>query len=241
MQKYAKENSDRQVWLGDFYDKFGPVDYEGVSRTAEFHSSLIEDPNVDVLMGNHDIPYMYPNNRFLGCSGHSEYKLPYIEHYMSMSKWHKVKYYVIIGEWLISHAGIHPDFQIHGKSWPKSLEILEKDCRKDLQEGKQNVFVGAGASRGGFQNIGGINWLDFNDEFVPIVDIHQLVGHSSWNPIEAKKHEIKSKHNPELNSQNYCIDTTPGLAHIAFLEDNGKIWFRSLEEINKIRGFEDTV
>lgn len=196
---------DRRVWLGDFYDKFGPFIQDDAIQTAKLHREIIESRNDTALMGNHDIQYCWPENQALKCSGYNPFKVPAIKHIMTREHWNKVVYHTWVNdgkkEWLLSHAGVHPynmDYALV-KDYPTILKAKEAECQDRLFSGQNSAFVSAGQARGGFSKYGGINWLDWNREFTPIPGLNQIVGHTV-------DHTWRIKPKSQKETINYCID-----------------------------------
>ncbi len=57
---------------------------------------------------------------------------------------------------------------------------------KDVKNGKINPWLDAGFARGGLQAIGGMTWLDWNEEFAPVPYVNQIVGHTQLTNPEEK-------------------------------------------------------
>jgi hypothetical protein len=114
-------------------------------------------------------------------------------------------------KWLITHAGLHK-FNL-----PQTIAKLHKDRTAFLKEisiyldseiisgyrNKSWIFH-AGASRGGLQRVGGIDWCDHNAEMYPIIGLNQIYGHSpqqysaaSWLLLDTENSQpyFKLSHN----------------------------------------------
>lgn len=187
---------DHTYFLGDWFDTFQPP---RVEDTARFLEENIGDPDKTFIWGNHDLPYAYPRVRGLRCSGFDEFKIPIIKHAMDLAISH-FEFTCMTQGWRLSHAGIHPSFK---KGFFKAIRKLNGQ----LADNQLPPLVRAGHCRGGNQRIGGITWLDWNDEFEPIPNLKQIVGHTRGNL-------------PRQKGENWCLDT--GLHHYAILED-GKV------------------
>lgn len=68
-----------------------------------------------------------------------------------------------------------------------------------LTEGTALPWLRAGWARGGDCPVGGLTWLDWNREFVPIPGLNQIVGHTR------RDGEVRHRSTPE--SDNWCIDS----------------------------------
>ena len=249
---------NKTIFLGDYFDNF--FDNAEIARnTAEWFKSSINQKDRIHLVGNHDIHYWFSENPNVRCSGYEYGKSVVINDIVTTNDWEKLKFFHILDrKFLLSHAGIHPSFindktksgQISDNISLKKLKSkLEKDSKsaiKELYNGEQHWFTGAGYSRGGSQKYGGITWCDWNREFHPIRGIHQIVGHTpnyeiNWyinDGIESwmTKHTLNSRDcvkKDELtnkNSYNICLDTHPGSKHYAIYE-NGLLKIHNVPDI----------
>ncbi len=100
----------------------------------------------------------------------------------------------------------------------KIIKPATEDALIHISRNMPDSWLDAGFARGGWQTVGGITWLDWKDEFEPIPDLNQIVGHT-----ELQLPGQKCTH----NSKNYCLDTRS--QHIGILED-GK--FRYVETVD---------
>lgn len=130
--------------------------------------------------------------------------------------------------WLISHAGFHPQWipidRVYGYNLRtiKSLSATARRLAIDnalsaartallSYSSHGHVLLSPGWARGGGQVYGGINWLDWENEFVPIPGINQLVGHTP-------SHEPRAKSTRSSGSSNICLDTH--LKHYALYDSS---------------------
>jgi predicted phosphodiesterase len=214
LEKILDEYKDirQKVSLGDWFDSFNEGPFQ-VIKTAHAYRRFVRDENNTVLFGNHDIQYAYPNIMGLKCSGFSMEKQDTLQNMITREVWEKVLFHVRIGKWILTHAGIHPNFAnaITGLSDPQYLIDYEASVRSFLDRGDMHCWVGAGRSRGGPYPFGGVTWLDFR-EFEPVSGVNQLVGHT-----HSRYGEVRQKVHDDGTSINYCIDT--GLKHVAVIEN----------------------
>lgn len=83
--------------------------------------------------------------------------------------------------WLITHAGVHPELWPAGKEPAAGARRLNERMAQLAEEAgpdDPDPLLGAGPARGGFHEIGGPLWLDFNEEFVDDLPFPQAVGHT---------------------------------------------------------------
>ena len=102
-----KENPDRIVFLGDYFDDFHDI-IQDAKNTAKWLKKSLQQENRIHLIGNHDLSYMADNPN-LKCTGyriekHREIKKYHID-------WNKLKIHCWIDDkWLCTHAGFSNDF-----------------------------------------------------------------------------------------------------------------------------------
>src|SRR6185369_4930136 len=128
----------------------------------------------------------------------------------------------------------------------KKLEHDSVEAVKNLYAGKDHWFIYAGFSRSMIsRGYGGLLWCDWNQEFMPMKGIHQIVGHTpqdwvKWISVMEgdEKYNVFSLDDSEMTitagdtqildprrvlsdttSQNLCLDTHPGSQYYATYED----------------------
>lgn len=185
-----RENYDICVMLGDEFDSFDFNSQEDAIKTCNFIKKYIFKDNFFFLLGNHTIQYLYDNPTTI-CSGYYKWKdtlitkefgsfLPAIRE--------KFLWYLWIDDFLCSHAGVNtyhfpPNLTVNKDGVTKWLDEQIKFAEPPLINGGYHWLYGAGAARGGRQNIGGIIWQDFGCEFEPIEELNQIVGHTSHRTV----------------------------------------------------------
>jgi len=208
---------DNVVFLGDYFDDFNDT-HKDAENVAKWLKQSLQIPNRIHLIGTHDIWYMFKHS-FLKASGNSDGKRKVINKILTKEDWEKLKPFCIIQNFYLTHAGIHPSFIKNNKVF-NTVYIETKEAFNDIKGGNFNLWFGAGESRGGYQPFGGITWLDWNEEFEPIQNMNQIVGHTTFNYPQENHTE---------NSKNYCLDTKN--KHIGILE-NGKFSWIETKSIN---------
>lgn len=181
------ENPDLTVFLGDYFDSFDET-HESAAHTAEWLKQSLDKPQRVHLMGNHDMPYRFPLNMNLLCPGFTHEKCLLINdilgHYAS---WEKIKSFQFVNGWLLSHAGIHLNLlhPLLGFDLDQ-LRRDEEDAFLHCAAGVSTLMFGCGRGRGGRYRCGGITWQDFDNEFVPIEGVNQMVGHTPHPQVGVK-------------------------------------------------------
>ena len=201
----AEENNyDLLLFLGDYFDNFNDT-LDDVEQTALIIKEIVYNPKVKLLMGNHDLPYRFWSDcPRLRCSGNSIEKRETIRAILKEEDWKRMHLFhheidEFGREWYFTHAGISPSFLRPFVGINK--DTFTKDCQKALDCCKIGIvydLLQAGLARGGNGVVGGITWLDWNDEFVPIPFYNQIVGHTIVRTPQQKT--IK-------NSENWNFDT----------------------------------
>ena len=203
-----KYNYDEVVFLGDYFDNFGDTAFEAGGTANWLRQSIIKPDRIH-LLGNHDIPYMFPHNDSLWCPGFNQYKCKVIRETLEgMWQYFKPAYHT--QGYLLSHAGFHPMLETHPINGVPSLDALVESANKGLEHlktGLPHPLFMAG-SRMGEPYIGGITWADWNDEFICLDGVNQIVGHTPHDKVRTKSSDT---------SINHCMDTHT--QHIGILID----------------------
>lgn len=194
------EKADVIVDLGDCFDSHFYDLNNDVLNTVKFQTELLKQDNYIGLFGNHTLSYFVRNAL---CSGWEERKQKIINSNFDKKLIRRFKFHVFIDDYLCTHAGLHSNFiprnlDINNEVIDDWLSNEYKYAFQAIETNERHWFWTAGRARGGFSRVGGIVWLDFHEEFVPITGLNQIVGHSH---VEYVKFENKEK------STNLCIDT----------------------------------
>lgn len=177
---------DRMIFNGDYCDSY-------VYSNAEILSNLQDIiklkrkyfDKVFLLLGNHDLHYMYENE--FSCSGFR----PEMYHDLHSLFIHNKDCFQMahqIGKMIFTHAGISNKwYKMHKETID---EVATKFETKDLADTfnhmmwmKENkILHQVGHLRGGYYDCGGITWADRRETSNDyLVGYHQVVGHT---PIE---------------------------------------------------------
>lgn len=202
------ESADLIVNLGDEFDSFYKNSDYDVIKTCQFLTETLHDDKFHTLWGNHDLAYFYPSNHTL-CSGYTTNKMSAIDKIFGPLKndlAKKFKWHIQIDDFLCTHAGVsdnHLPPCLDLKNINEWLDEEAEAAKLRLNTDQSHWFYGAGKSRGGRLNKGGIVWLDFNNEFQPIKRLKQIFGHTYGKVIRGHRSDIF--HNPN-DWNNICID-----------------------------------
>jgi hypothetical protein len=232
------------VFLGDWFDSFanrGEPTY-ATFGICNWLKENVMNPLYTFLWGNHDLHYAFPINGLM-CSGWNKNKLAIIRNHLGDTdkgwKQFKLTHWLESSvpedqrgnienrEYLISHAGVHPYF-LHpvygfGKNYINELgkEALYKVRYEKVVTAP--LVCGPGRDKFSSARAGGIVWLDWDREFVPIEGLNQIVGHTPGDNVRTK---ILNDKNGALMSINYCLDTH--LNHVILVFDDGTLQIESV-------------
>jgi len=224
-----KENYDEVVCLGDWFDSHVTNSEDALIATCDQLKSWIRTDTAHTCIGNHDISYLYTNPTTI-CGGFRPSKKDKIGDYFRDAKMDmeevraKFQWAIWIDDWFCSHAGVHPNlfdlpfappFVFSKDNVTARVNHEIADAMISLRARAPHPFYCAGQARGDGYSIGGITWLDFNEEFVPIEGLKQIVGHTHHRWIV-------------LNKGNYCIDT--GLMYYLIIE-NGEVELKHFADL----------
>jgi hypothetical protein len=240
---------DQAVFLGDYFDYFGdmPID---ATQTAFWLAHSLRQPERIHLLGNHDLPYLYPQNPWLFCPGYTVEKCAAIERQLRNAPCDRFKLAYAARGWLFTHAGIAGRYA-EGET-PESVVARANKLLGHLNESHHEPWLAAGFGRGGLEPVGGITWLDWTTEFKPVPGFHQIVGHTptafargrhlnhQGTEIEVEVHaatqipDVPGAQHQPWQSLNWCLDTV--LEQVALIDDNGmRIFNPRFEPVPKRR------
>lgn len=192
---------DRIVFLGDYCDSYTKTDDEIVSNLRDIITFKLQYPEkVVLLLGNHDLQYVYEEPMF-GCSGFRRSYLLKLRHvFHSSVDLFKITHHEKIGKknWVFTHAGITKTWlelmHLQAKSPAKlvheinewysafmRMSIRDKSIKEgDIERSKRmKDLMMVGRSRGGWGKTGGPLWSDFSEMIRDFPGkFCQCVGHS---------------------------------------------------------------
>lgn len=191
-------NYDKVIFLGDYFDNFGDGPYEATGTAAWLRESL-QHPDRVHLIGNHDMPYIVPNNEAMWCPGFTVNKCRVINETLGQEIY-KLKPAHLDQNFVFSHAGFHQEFTTHpitGVFSPETLIVNAEQQFELVKAGLRPPLFMFGYRMGRSQT-GGITWCDWDHEFAPTDGINQVCGHTPHEKVQQIKTNL---------SQSYCIDT----------------------------------
>ena len=188
---------DRIVFLGDYFDSHRPPrERASVADTCAWLNDARRrfGERAVFILGNHDIQYLEARSaclarhtpRHLGTqcgSAFTHNAAKRIAKDLSPEFWSAARLFVYVNGWLLSHAGLAPARWPAAPTTAESLALLDQQSRTALEtlalRRPVHPLLQAGRVRGGDASVGGITWLDWDDEFEDTLPIPQIVGHTS--------------------------------------------------------------
>lgn len=170
------------IYTGDYFDSHrGQNQIDLAKNTAKWLKEKLSNPKNIMLMGNHDVSYMFKGQAGSWCSGFTLEKSVVINEIMG-EDFFKLKPFHFENGILFSHAGVTRHLFGFGENYEVStfLENLKNVTSAgihSMSNGLSHPIFGAGYSRGGSNNWGGITWADFSEHH-PIDGIPQIFGHT---------------------------------------------------------------
>jgi len=233
-----EKNADEFIFLGDWFDSFhNPPKVTSFRETCAFLRELVLNKKyyqqkLTFCVGNHDLSYIYRNNRPSATSVHNT-----PEYYCSGVTSSKVntfrkeffdkglndKFFLRNFQiayqsqgWTFSHAGVIPQHLPYGGNLK---DFVEKDCvdafncfRQLRNYPKNYILSDVGECRGGWAQFGGLLWLDYSREFYASSDIgKQVFGHSRGTDCRVTAEET--------DYESWCLDDEKSYGII----ENGKL------------------
>ena len=184
-KKFIDENPqiDKWVFVGDYCDAFDKSNAEIQTNLLEIIFLKKEHPDkVELLLGNHDINYMFPTDGFY-CSGYrSDMQQSLYVIFNENRKLFKVAYQT--GEYLFTHAGINSEWYLRNK---KVLNMFDGNYADKLNcilnSRYYNILYDVSRLRGGKSVGGSPLWADKVETMTNSFPVHQIVGHSRVSEI----------------------------------------------------------
>jgi len=203
---------DYYIFTGDYVDSFTKTNeeiYDNLKKIIQLKENYPK--KVITLLGNHDIQYMYIDNKLHLCSGFRSESFRQLNELFSK---HKDKFQLAfqIDNYLWTHAGIHNDWYL--SRYPYSTSKLADSLNKAFKNYEQSLFD-VGRLRGGNRDVGGPLWCDKRKSSKnPLKGYHQIVGH---HPVEAIE-TIRVDNNTSITYCD-CIEHGNGDYYILDTED----------------------
>lgn len=171
------------VFLGDYFDSYGDTPVQA-AETAAWLSQSLGQPDRVHLLGNHDLPYFFPEVPAVRCPGYTEEKRRAMAGQLDLGA--ALRHFRLAFAshgCLFSHAGFHPRW-LRRHVLTTSAEVVADEANNALRSLpwlRDPAWFQVGASRGGIPGeVGGPLWLDWAQEFRPVPGLRQMVGHTPY-------------------------------------------------------------
>jgi hypothetical protein len=217
-----KENADRVIFVGDYFDSFEFSGVEQIHNFKEIISYKEQNPQVEVvlLIGNHDHHY-FEGIGNSGTSGYQYTMAPSITQVLEENRHHLQMAYGF-GEYLFTHAGVSPVFmdETFGENdW--SIDNVVVDLN-ELWKYKPKAFEFNGLDPSGDNACQTPIWIrprslmSINKRHAKGLkkDYIQIVGHT-----QMRKLDIEDS-NKFTGGRYYFIDTMDKSGEYLIIEDN---------------------
>ncbi len=227
MKRVMEKESERVTHVvlgGDYFDTAQrSSDVSPVSEVCDYllHLDSLLGDRLTILLGNHDVHY-YEAKRWCAqrrnpphsnyrCSGYTNNKAKAIAKGLGWDFWRKCRLFQQVNGWLVSHAGVARRHWHDEVDLGLAIEALDNQCRTVVEQLPHRDFaiLQPGAVRGGGQIVGGITWLDFEEEFVDDLPLPQIFGHTMSSAGARKK------------GRSWCVDG--GQSVYALLRATGQL------------------
>lgn len=199
-KKINPDEYDKIVFLADYVDDFLPTTneqiYSNLMDIIEFKKKNMD--KVILLIGNHDLPYLYLNDPAVPqCTGYRP-DMAYNLHFLFNENKELFQAAYQIGNHLFTHAGVSEAWYNKHKDVIK--EFWERLSHKDDQTGvtmadvlnglmethHRNILFEVGEARGGSRgSCGGIFWACYNETKRGVLNgYNHVVGHTNRPDLE---------------------------------------------------------
>ena len=245
---------DKCILLGDYFDNYGDNIYDASNTAAWLRDVILPNPKIVPLIGNHDVNYFWNFHPQFRCSGYRDEKYHAIRKEINQDHVRQFKFFHIEDNWCFSHAGLTVGLwksmamgydqaadETRFQFFTRVLTDWVRKTVEDIDLIKNLPLLGIGYERGGSQQYGGIDWVDWS-KFASIQGVNQIVGHTPHKVPEVhvqfvgggykKKYvtdylkNIASYSGDDVVSLNFALDTH--LGHYAVITDGSVIVYDSL-------------
>lgn len=180
---------DKIIFVGDYLDSFS-VDNETMGNNLLDIIQFKKDypDKVVLLLGNHDIHYLFDDMRYRGSGYRAEFYLTFYDILHPNNNLFQIAYQVDNVLW--THAGVSKkwadEYLTH---WHKSMYAEALNDKFQTKKGRDEIML-VGHMRGGYNLYGGPVWADHKESIRhPIAGLVQIFGHTNINELSIIKGE----------------------------------------------------
>ena len=202
---------DKVIFMGDYVDSFDVEPAEQIENLVNIIKfKRKHGDKVVLLWGNHEQQYLYTFSKY-GCSGYQPHKYPALHKLFNEYKDLFTPAFRV-NNYLWTHAGVHRGwYNQHLLPWLEGVGIEKWEIDEQLKVAFDNehpAIFQVGHLRGGFEDMGGIFWLDKRlGSKKPLEGYHQIVGHHRTKEIIT-----------------YTLTEDTSITYIDVLEDKGAFY-----------------
>lgn len=177
------ENGIHTIFLGDYHDpylhenitpKMSRDNFKEILDIANSHE------NVDLMLGNHDCTYYYPDESICHCRTDERNFNDVVQLFRSYNK--KYKFVIKQDDFLFSHAGLHPEwvklilneYKIDSNNLLAWINSLVDETHHNILK----VLSDVSHYRGGWTKAGSCVWSDIREYQDVDINYKQIVGHT---------------------------------------------------------------
>lgn len=184
-KKILIEDPVKAIFVGDFVDSFDEDPAMILYRLKEIIKFAHENLRVTLILGNHDLQYLFLNDtelhRITKCSGFNQ-KMAMHYHLLFKENLSLFRTYYMNKNLLVTHAGISNSFftEIMGSSFDSMNNFLTSPR-------SYQFLLDVGKIRGGSAKYGGPFWAHKSETYDDLIPgIIQVVGHTAQEAITSR-------------------------------------------------------
>jgi hypothetical protein len=222
--KRESHKVDEVVFTGDFFEPKGK-DPSNPRDTAVFYKEVLENPKNVVLIGNHDLHYMF-SSRWVACSNWQRSASEAVKEIVGDLIHTRTRFYYDEPDHdvFFTHAGFKNGL-VECRSAAEVRSGIDVAVEYDIKLIETDEFPQLNAVsdiRGGWAINGGVTWCDLS-EFVNVPGLTQIFGHSIGKRPRLIKKRVSDIEEGSVTvnarGQSVCLDCL--LNHYAILSSHG--------------------
>ena len=215
---------EEHIFTGDLLDSFKATDGE-INQTFYLIFNQTHTKKIQVLWGNHELHYL--TKRPFTCSGFRQQQQQNYNSLVEEFK-HHFKAAIYKDGFIITHAGVHPILNKKIKEPEEMAEWINQEMDAFIKENKRSPIFNIGGCRGGFQQFGGVFWLDWNQEKFN-KNFNQIVGHTHRRTCQEKLNTRYKTHHILVDVDEFVCYNTATKTIEDFMPENCKEYRNTLE------------
>ena len=177
---------DLCVFLGDYCDSYDHSNEQIINNLLDIIQYKIDNMDkVILLLGNHELPYIYLDNSRFKCSGHR----PEIDFTLNDIFYQNKNLFINafqVGKYIFTHAGIQNHWfnnVFKGDPTYNDTDSIAHQLNNPKDRDQLNALYHVGRRRGGYYDVGGIFWCDKSELLKSLKGYFQIVGHTAIKKV----------------------------------------------------------